>query len=111
MGNGGLEMNTKYEFSSLKQQPQLTHNGLFYYSNSSSDQSFLPGPHRPELSNRVRMMSYLVIPLPVGTGALRPPSSLSTGVVAVYFGATLGLALWIWSSRAATRHDLALTSP
>lgn len=44
MGNGRLEMNTKYEFSSLKQQPQLIHNGLFYYSNSSSDQSFLPGP-------------------------------------------------------------------
>lgn len=68
-------------------------------------------PHRPELPNRVRKMSYLVVPLPVGTGALGPPSCLSTGVVAIYFGATFGLALWVWASRAPTRHNLALTSP
>lgn len=61
--------------------------------------------------NRVRKKDYLVIPLPVGAGALRPPSSLSTGVVAIYFGATLGLALWVGASRASTRHNLALTSP
>lgn len=112
MGNGGLEMNTKYEFSSINRQAQLIHDSVCFTTAAAYlIPVFHARPHRPELSNRVRKMSYLVIPLPVGTGALRPPSSLSTGVVAIYFGATLGLALWVGASRAPTRHNLALTSP
>lgn len=69
-----------------------------------------PQPHHP-LPGRVRMVSYLIVPLPVGTGALGPPSALSAGVVAVHFGPPLGLALGIRSPGATSRHDLALTSP
>lgn len=40
MGNGELEMNTKYEFSSINRLPQLIHDGLcFTTANSSSDPS------------------------------------------------------------------------
>lgn len=110
LGKRGLEKNTKSEFSSLNRQLQLAHDH-FCFTMATAPLICLVRSHEPELCNRVRKRSYLVIPLPVGAGALGPPSSLSTGVVAIYFGATLGLALWVGASRAPTRHNLALTSP
>ncbi len=53
---------------------------------------------------------YLVVPVPVGTGALGPPSSLPSWVVTIHLGAALGLALGVGASRTPSWHHFPFTS-